>query len=146
MEDFVDELNDLPMGGGFTEADVRVDNFTLQPFKGNLKETRKAIDDIKKAAIALLGDKLILDLEEKMQNDSSQLDINPQDVPTTTHPPKPLTLSEEVDEVLVQAACLRDTMLACLTRLEELNPEEMPELDDEIIRRIADLQFSRKTT
>ncbi len=93
----VDELNDLPAGGGFTEADLEIDDFPIEPFGGDIKETRKAIADIKRAT---------LKLEEKG---------------------------------LEVPAASRAAMRACLARLEELKPEEMPELDDEDIIRIADL-------
>lgn len=108
----------------------------ILPFKGNLKKTKKKIEDIKNDAIELLADKLVLDCEVEMREDVQQLNINLEDVPTINHPLKPL--DEEVDEVLVDAAFLRDTMRACLARLEELNPEEMTKLDD-TVKIIANL-------
>jgi len=108
----------------------------IMPFRGDLKETRKAIDDVKRAATALLGDKLLLDREAEMAEDTRQLDINPDDVPAIIHPLKPL--EEEKDEILNEAALLRDTMRACLARLEDLEPTA-PELEDELVKRIADI-------
>ncbi len=109
----------------------------LMPFSGGLKETRKVIDDIKKAAVALLGDKLVLDCEAEMEEDTHQFNINPDEVPRIKHPLKPL--EEEADEVLSQAALLRNTMRACLQRLKILDPEA-PELQDELVKTIADVE------
>lgn len=108
----------------------------FMPFTGNLEETRKAIQDVKEDAIKLLADKLVLDRETEMREDVQQLNINPEDVPIINHPFKPL--EEEQEDVYSRVAILRDTMRACLTRLEELNPDEMPELDD-TVKIIADL-------
>ncbi|MBN2095842.1 hypothetical protein JW752_00380 [Candidatus Peregrinibacteria bacterium] len=108
----------------------------LHPFEGDLAETRKKIDDIKKVAIALLGDHLVLQEEETMRRDVKKLLIDPKEVPTIQHPLKPL--EEEQEEVYSQIAILRDTMRACLRRLKILDPKA-PELDDQLIKTIADL-------
>lgn len=108
----------------------------FMPFTGDLTETKKIIKNIKDAAIKLLADKLVLDCETKMREDVQQFNINPEDVPTIDHPLKPL--EEEQEEVYSRAAILRDTMRECLARLEELSPEEIPELDD-TVKIIADL-------
>ncbi|MBU1018152.1 hypothetical protein KKA33_03950 [Patescibacteria group bacterium] len=90
----------------------------LLPFGGSLEETRAKINDIKKVAVALLGDHLVLKEEEMMRRDIKQL--------------------EEKEEVYSQVALLRETMRACLKRLKVLD-SQAPELNDRLVKIIADL-------
>lgn len=113
---------------------AEIQRLIRQPVKGTLKEVKKMIEDIKKAAIAVLGDCVALKEEVVMRRDAKELDLKPEDIPTTEHPLMPL--KEEVDQSLSEAAVLRDMMRACLERLELLDPKA-PELTDELVQKIA---------